>query len=165
MTEHERAILLSVRPQYAQSILAGTKTAEIRRQRPDIDPGIPVIIYATKPVGAVIGTACIDRIYAGTPARLWQQHQDHLGISRDEFDQYLHGIVAAYVLMLTSPRRLAQPLTLDQMRESAAFQPPRSYRYVNHSALSTLVNGHPSGSALLSLLQPLLTPADAAAGG
>lgn len=163
MTDHERAILLSVRPHYAQSIVAGTKTAEIRRQRPDVDPGIPVIIYATKPTGAVIGTAYIDRICEGPPARLWQQHQGQIGITRDEFDHYLQGISTACVLMLTRACRLSQPLTLDDMRESAAFQPPRSYRYVNHSALSTLVNGHPAGSALLSLLQPLQMPSDTAA--
>jgi hypothetical protein len=78
-----------------------------------------------------------------------------MGITKDEFDHYLRGISAACVLMLTSAHRLAQPLTLDDMRESAGFQPPRSYRYVDHAALKTLVNGHPAGSALLPLLESL----------
>lgn len=152
MTEHERAILLSVRPRYASSILAGTKKAEIRRQRPDVEPGTPVIIYATKPVGAVIGTASIDRICEGTPDHLWQQHHDQMEVTKREYDDYLNGMSTAYVLLLTGAVRLVKPLTLDDMRETAAFQPPRSYRYVNHSTLKTLVNGHPAGPALLSLL-------------
>ena len=152
MTEHERAILLSVRPQYAHAILAGTKRVEIRRKRPDADPGTPVIIYATKPVGAVIGTASIDRICEGTPDHLWQQHHDQMGIVRSEYDDYLCGMSTAYVLLLSGARSLHSPLTLDDMRETADFQPPRSYRYINHSALKTLVNGHPAGPALLSLL-------------
>jgi predicted transcriptional regulator len=152
VTEHERAILLSVRPRYAQSILAGTKNAEVRRQRPDTRPGTPVIIYATKPVGAVIGTATIHRICEGTPEHLWQQHHSQMGITKGEYDDYLDGISTAYVLLLNDACCLAEPLTLDDMREATSFQPPRSYRYVNHNTLKALVNGHPAGPTLLSLL-------------
>jgi predicted transcriptional regulator len=153
VTHHDRAMLLSVRPRYAESILAGTKCAEIRRQRPGILPGTPVIIYATKPLGAVIGTANIDRVCEGTPADLWDQYHQEMGVSQEEFDQYLSGLSTAYLLLLSGASRLVSPLTLDDMRKSADFQPPRSYRYVNHSTLRALVNGHPAGNPLLSLLQ------------
>lgn len=153
MTDHERAMLLSVRPRYAESILAGSKRAEIRRQRPGILPGTPVIIYATKPLAAVIGMASIDRVCAGAPADLWDQFHQHMGVTREEFNQYLSGLTTAYLLLLSGARRLNSPLTLDDMRESANFQPPRSYRYVNHSSLRALVNGHPAGASLLSLLR------------
>jgi predicted transcriptional regulator len=153
VTDHDRAMLLSVRPHYAESILAGTKRAEIRRQRPGIRPGTPVIIYATKPLGAVIGTANIDQVREGTPAELWDQYQQEVAVSQEEFDQYLSGTSTAYLLLLSGASRLNTPLTLDDMRETAHFQPPRSYRYVNHNALRALVNGHPAGTSLLSLLE------------
>jgi predicted transcriptional regulator len=153
VTDHDRAMLLSVRPRYAESILAGTKRAEIRRQRPGIRPGTPVIIYATKPLGAVIGTANIDQVREGTPAELWDQYQQEVAVSQEEFDQYLSGTSTAYLLLLSGASRLNTPLTLDDMRETAHFQPPRSYRYVNHNALRALVNGHPAGTSLLSLLE------------
>jgi len=153
VTEHDRAMLLSVRPRFAESILAGTKRVEIRRQRPGVQPGTPVIIYATKPVAAVVGTALIDRVYEGSPSDLWVDYHPQMGVTRREFDEYLDGAATAYVLMLTSAQRLSSPLTLDDMRESAAFQPPRSYRYLNHSTLRKLVNGHPGGDSLLSLLK------------
>jgi predicted transcriptional regulator len=153
MTDHDRAMLLSVHPRYAESILAGTKRAEIRRQRPGIRRGTPVIIYATKPLGAVIGTANIDQVCEGTPAELWDQYQQDVAVSQEEFDQYLSETSTAYLLLLSGAKRLSVPLTLDNMRESADFQPPRSYRYVNHNTLRALVNGHPAGTPLLSLLQ------------
>jgi predicted transcriptional regulator len=146
-------MLLSVRPRYAESILAGSKRAEIRRQRPGILPGTPVIIYATKPLAAVIGTASIDRVCEGSPPDLWDQFQHQMGVTHEEFSQYLGELTTAYLLLLSGARRLNSPLTLDDMRESADFQPPRSYRYINHSTLRTLVNGHPAGASLLSLLQ------------
>jgi predicted transcriptional regulator len=151
--DRDRAMLLSVRPRYAESILAGTKCAEIRRQRPDIRPGTPVIIYATKPLAAVIGTANIDRVCEGTPAELWDQYQQDVAVSQEEFDQYLSGTSTAYLLLLSGASRLDTPLTLHDLRESADFQPPRSYRYVNYNTLRALVNGHPAGSPLLSLLE------------
>ena len=146
-------MLLSVHPRYAESILAGTKRAEIRRQRPGIFPGTPVIIYATKPLGAVIGTAIIDQVCEGIPTDLWNQYHSEMGVTQEEFELYLSGISTAYVLLLSGASRLVSPLTLDDMRESADFQPPRSYRYVNHSTLRTLVNGHPARTSLLSLLK------------
>jgi predicted transcriptional regulator len=153
VTDHDRAMLLSVRPRYAESILAGTKRAEIRRQRPSVRPGTPLIIYATKPLGAVIGTANIDRVCEGTPADLWDQYHQQMGVTHEEFGRYLGEIPTAYLLLLRDARRLVSPLTLDEMRESADFQPPRSYRYINHTTLRTLVNGHPARTSLLSLLQ------------
>ncbi len=153
MTERDRAMLLSVRPRFAESILAGTKRAEIRRQRPGILPGTPVIIYATKPLGAVIGTAIIDRVCEGAPKDLWDRYHQDMGVTQEEFDGYLAGISTAYLFLLSGTSRLISPLTLEDMRESADFQPPRSYRYVNHNTLRTLVNGHPARTPLLSLLQ------------
>src|SRR5215469_1939154 len=146
-------MLLSVRPRYAESILAGTKRAEIRRQRPGVPPGTPVIIYATKPLGAVIGIANIDRVCEGTPTDLWDQFHQKMGVTQEEFGRYLNGISTAYLLLLSGARRLITPLTLDDMRESAGFHPPRSYRYVNRSTLRALVNGHPAGTSLFGLLQ------------
>jgi predicted transcriptional regulator len=152
--DHERAMLLSVRPRFAESILAGAKRAEIRRLRPAARPGTPVIIYATRPLAAVVGTACIDSVCHGAPSVLWEQYQSQVGVTQQEFNQYLHGVSTAYLLILGNMQRLTSPLTLEDMRETtAAFQPPRSYRYLDKNALRTLVNGHPGGVHLLSLLQ------------
>jgi predicted transcriptional regulator len=153
VTDHDRALLLSIRPRHAESILAGTKRAEIRRQRPGVRPGTPVIIYATKPLGAVIGSAKIDQICEGPPADLWEKHHEHVGVTRQEFDQYLSGVSTGYLLLLSGASRLVTPLTLNDMREAAGFQPPRSYRYVNRGTLRALANGHPAGAPLLSLMQ------------
>jgi len=150
--QHERALLLSVRPRYAESIMNGSKTAEIRRQRPSVELGAPVIIYATQPVAAVVGSARIVDVHHGSPSDVWADHHDALGISQDEFDDYVAGVRAAYVLTLDEVLRLAAPLTLDEMRTASGFHPPRSYRYVTRTELGKFVNGHPGGDSLLSLL-------------
>ena len=55
-------ILLSIKPEFAEKILDGTKKFEFRRRvhtRPEVKS---VIIYATMPVGRVIGEFSIERI-------------------------------------------------------------------------------------------------------
>ena len=146
-------MLLSVRPRFADSILSGVKSAELRRQRPTVPPGTPVIIYATKPCAAVIGIARIDRVCEGTPSDLWAQYQGQMAIAHEEFALYLRDARVAYVMLLSEAKRLASPLSLENLREGSDFQPPRSYRYVNFATLRTLVNGHPGGSSLLSLVR------------
>lgn len=157
MTEHNRALLLSVRPRFAESIITGTKSAEIRRQRPRVQRGTPVVIYATLPAAAVIGTARIAGISSGSPADLWARHREQVGVSREEFDSYLDGAPTAYILILAEAKRLSMPLSLHDLRASADFQPPRSFQYLTRDKLHELVDGHPGGGPLLDLI-----PADKA---
>jgi predicted transcriptional regulator len=154
MDKHERALLLSVRPQFAESILEGSKTAEIRRQRPDVRPGTLVIIYATKPIGAIVGTARVSGLSQGSPGEIWEQHKAHVSITRKDFDSYLDGVATAYALLLERVQRLVPLLTLEEMRAATSFQPPQSYRYVTKSMLNNLVSGHPEGDSLLTMLRP-----------
>lgn len=153
MEEHDRALLLSVRPRFADSILDGTKAAEIRRQRPAVRPGTLVIIYATKPVGAIVGTARISNMAHGSPDDIWKRYQAESGISRTEFDNYLIGAAAAYVLLLDSVQRLEPFLTLEQIRAATTFQPPQGYRYINRNMLHSIVTGHPVRDSLITMLQ------------
>ena len=153
MSQNDRALLLSIRPRYAQAILSGTKSAEIRRQRPTVHPGTPVIIYATKPVGALVGTARIANIAEGTPADIWEQHQNCTGVSKAEYDTYLSGAETAYLLFLCQVQRLEPLLTLEQIRSAATFQPPQSYRYLSQHMLHSLLGDHPVRHSLLTMLR------------
>lgn len=144
-------MLLSVRPRFAESIMNGTKLAEIRRKRPSAEVGTPVILYATHPIAALVGSARIVEICHGTPADMWADHHAEMDVSLEEFDNYLAGAATAYILVLTDAQRLHAPVTLDEMRTSAAFHPPRSYRYFTRDGLHELLDGHPEGGLLLDL--------------
>jgi len=152
VNQQESALLLSVRPHFAESIMNGSKVAEIRRQRPNITIGTPVIIYATLPVAAVVGYARLSEIHCGHPDEMWSSYQTFMGVTRQEFDKYLTGVTTSYILMLADVQRLERPLTLSQMRAISGFHPPRSYRYIDRASLTLLVDGHPNKDALLSLL-------------
>ena len=153
MDKLDRALLLSVRPRFADSILAGTKTAEIRRQRPAVRPRALVIIYATKPLGAIVGTARILNLSEGSPDDMWREHQASVGVTKEELDNYLTGTETAYILKLDNIQRLEPLLTLEQIRAATSFQPPQSYRYVTSTILESFVTDHPDSGSLLTMLR------------
>jgi len=125
-----RPLLLSLRPRFAQAILDGTKTVELRRTRVSAPPGTLLVLYASSPVMAVVGVATLaDRDTAG-PMVIWRRYRGRLGLSRAEFADYFTGAEHATALAIAAPRALPEPLTLSWLRSHAAFQPPQSYRYI-----------------------------------
>jgi predicted transcriptional regulator len=155
----ERAVLLSLHPRFATAILNGEKTVELRRQRVAVPPGTPVVIYATSPVMALLGTARITSVDTATPAQVWHRHRTACGISKAEYRAYMNGAPQASALILDSPWPLAHPVPLSHLRRTGAFHPPQSYRYLTTDALNDLVAGHEAAGALLTRLATLHTPA------
>lgn len=125
-----RTLLLSLRPRYATAILAGTKTIEIRRRPVIASAGTPIILYASSPQMAVVGTARLSGTTVCPPDEGWRHHHREFGLSRDEYEAYLDGAANAHLLHLTAVNRLNEPLPLRHLREQAPFQPPQSFRYI-----------------------------------
>lgn len=64
---HQRTLLLSLRPRYATAILTGDKTTELRRRPVNALPGTPIILYASSPIMAVVGTARLADVHSCFP--------------------------------------------------------------------------------------------------
>lgn len=135
---HQRTLLLSLRPRFAAAILSGDKTTELRRRPVNAVPGTPIILYASSPTMAVLGTARLAGIHSRDPDTAWRQHRRALGLTHQEFYAYLDGAPAAYLLQLGHVQTLNEPLPLHHLRQQAPFRPPQSFRYVAASDPATL---------------------------
>lgn len=62
-----RVLLPSIPPRFTDSILDGTKTIELRRTRPRVAPGDPVLIYACSPVKAIVGSFVVEELIQAYP--------------------------------------------------------------------------------------------------
>lgn len=129
MAVDRTTVLLSVRPRFAEAILARTKTIEVRRRPIRARAGARVVLYATGSVKAVVGTAWLEGMAVGDAGSTWRKHAPMLGLARHELDNYLNGR-PAYLLFLRGASRLQNPLPLAQLRRRARFRPPQSFRYV-----------------------------------
>ena len=126
------ALFLSIKPRFAAEIIAGRKTVELRRTRPrGARDGSLVVVYASSPVRAVIGTFEVDRVVSGCPDSLWEEVSEQAGLSREEYDAYFDGAEEAVAIFVRSPDKAGTPYSLDAIRrECPSFQPPQAFRYV-----------------------------------
>lgn len=124
-----RAVLLSIKPKYADLILAGTKTVELRRSWPSNDIGV-MVIYSSAPVQRLTGIALIKEIRECAPDALWDLAQAHGGgVTEDELKVYIGKKLFAYGVMLgrvVSAEVLVDPKDLFQH-----FTPPQGFLYLD----------------------------------
>jgi predicted transcriptional regulator len=126
------ALFLSVKPIFANGILDGTKTVELRRVCPNVASGDMVLIYSTSPEMALLGSAQVAQVLSGAPLHIWKEVREHACVTREQFDSYFSGATTASGIWLCAVRRLARPIHLRELRERWPWlKPPQSYRYVD----------------------------------
>lgn len=130
----EDSIMLSVSPVYARSILAGVKSVELRRRAPRISRGTRAWLYSTLPVGQVVAVLTIDEVVEAPLSELWRCYGPYAAIAREDFDAYFAGLSHGAALIIRDIQALKAPVSLSQMREGGAFQPPQFYRRVRAGA-------------------------------
>lgn len=135
----ESDAIISIHPRYAHAILDGVKTIELRRRIPSISIGTRLWIYATLPVGAVIGTATVERIVRGEPEEIWVQFGHQAGINRPDFDAYFEGAQEAVGIILSEAQRNKEHVEISQLRElRRGFQPPQVMIRINEQESQSL---------------------------
>lgn len=122
----ENDAIISIHPRHAHAILEGAKTIELRRRIPTLAVGTRLWIYATRPVGAVIGMATVERIVRGEPEQLWLEFGNQSGIDRLDFDAYFDGAEEAVGLLLVNARRSVAHVAIERLRSlREGFHPPQ----------------------------------------
>jgi len=130
--------LISIKPEFAARILDGDKTVELRRRIPSIAVGTRLWIYATLPLGAIVGTANVRRIVRGAPTQIWHEWAEESGVSRREYRAYFLGANEAVALLLSNVRR-TQPVSIDELRRLwRGFQPPQVMAQLTNSEAKSL---------------------------
>lgn len=119
------AALISIKPKYAEAILAGRKTVELRRRVPFLVPGTRLYIYSTLPVGAVVGAVTLVDVVRSTPEAIWDEYSAQAEIGKDDYDAYFSGTDEAVGLVLANIQRVA-PVTIAALRMlRPRFHPPQ----------------------------------------
>ncbi len=114
--DQNRMIVLSLKPRFAEAILAGTKTVELRRTRPKIEVPTRALLYATTPVRALLGTCIITDVRSANLTALWHEYGSRSELSHNEFKHYFDGLDAGTALTLAHPRPLERMVPLQDLR-------------------------------------------------
>lgn len=119
---------MSINPEHADKIFAGTKLFEFRKAVPKNAQVKTIVVYSTRPVGKVIGEFDIDEIIAATPDSLWRKTRFASGISKKFFNAYFRNRSTAFAIGVRAPRLYAKPILLRTLIGDAP--PPQSFRYL-----------------------------------
>jgi predicted transcriptional regulator len=133
-----KAVLLSVRPVFARSLLAGTKTAEVRRRFPDLARCTELFVYSSTPDRSVLGSIRLSGIHRTTPSEVWDSYGGEIDIARDELTRYLAGTDDVAVLSVTQPVRWPNAVPLESLRTRIGIEPPQSFRYLTQEQAESL---------------------------
>jgi predicted transcriptional regulator len=129
-------VLLSIKPEYAEKILDGTKRFEYRKVLPRNKSIHTVVIYATMPVGKVIGEFEIGGLLREKPSVLWDLTKEASGITRAFFDSYFSGRNEACAIAVKKPIRYENPKNLQDVSGST---PPQSFQYLTNVYMDTML--------------------------
>ncbi len=120
------AMLLSIKPQYAEMIIEGTKKYEFRTRkcRDDIKK---IIFYATAPKSQVVGEAEIECVLVGKPTEIWKKTKCGSGIPASFFKEYYKNREVAVAYKLTNVKAYKTPKAL---KDYDIAHVPQSFIYL-----------------------------------
>lgn len=122
-----RKILLSIKPEYVEQILAGTKLVEYRKRIPKDAVGMKVLIYCSSPIKRVVAEFTIGNFLLGSPGELWLKTSTVGGVSQKTYEDYFENKTRAFAYQITDLRIFEQPKSLSDYGVVTA---PQDYCYI-----------------------------------
>lgn len=121
-------VILSIKPEHAKKILDGHKKFEFRKNRFTRENIKSALIYATLPVGKIIGEFEIKKILADTPCKLWEKTGPHAGITKESYENYFLGKKLAVAIEIGAVFPYESPMNISDIEKNLTA--PQSFRYI-----------------------------------
>lgn len=122
-------VLLSIKPEYVDEIFKGTKKYEYRKNIFKNKNVKKIMVYATKPLGKVVGEFSIGKVIHDTPENIWTKTYKYSGISKEFFDSYFSKKDFGFAIQIKEIN------LYDEAKDITEFnikQAPQSFRYVEN---------------------------------
>lgn len=131
--------LLSLHPEYADAIFAGTKQYEYRRKAPRVGVPTRFLIYVTSPRKELVGEIVVDHILTDTPTNLWKRTGAVGGVARSALMTYFDGLEQAHALHVGSYEQYGSAKSLNALRRALpGFTPPQYLAWLSPRKLEKI---------------------------
>ena len=152
-------LLVSVHPRFAEAILSGRKRVELRRRMPRVGRSETVLLYATVPCAALVGSFEVGEVLREPLRDLWQRVKGIAEVTRGEYADYFRGLTEGVGIFVASASRLEYPIPLCQLRQVwQGFHPPQGFRYNHKPRLGSALLPYARRLELVSRPQGFLEP-------
>ncbi len=121
-------VLLSIKPEFVKEIFNGNKKFEYRKaifKNKDVKT---IVIYATMPVGKIVGEFDIDYIIEKHPNDLWEETKDFSGVSKEFYYQYFDGREKGYAIAIKQLKEYRRAICPHSKYTN--FYAPQSFKYL-----------------------------------
>jgi predicted transcriptional regulator len=119
------AAILSIKPVYANQILAGTKTIELRKSVMGLSAGDVILVYSSAPEQRIGFWFRVKEIESLPVDQMWQRHHERLGIGHEGYVEYFSRTRTAVGFHLGELHPLL-PVPLEEIQRLVpGFVPPQ----------------------------------------
>lgn len=131
-----RLVLLSIKPKYAELILAGSKRVEFRRSWASQNVSV-IVLYSSSPIQKIVGVVEVEDVVVASPTSLWRTCTERGGgLTRKELRSYFAGRSKGVAVLLGSLFKFDR--YLEPLDVFADFVPPQSFRYLDENEYGLL---------------------------
>ena len=142
--------LISVRPVWASAFFLSHNAKSIKLRKGNfgtsLKPGDVIAIYATLPVGKLIGRVRVIKRESLTIDRLWQtSEQGRLAkVSREQFETYYANQESGIGVWVSAAELLPSPIALPRLRQNWGhrWQPPQQIQQLTHEQMAAVAIPH-----------------------
>ena len=137
-------LLISIKPEYAQKILDGEKTVELRKTRTRLKPGDIVLVYVSSPQQVIAGFFEVEsvEIFENLPKQknnFWDKIKNKAHIKEKDFNDYYKRASIGVAIFITKVHKFDNTAKLIKLKQKIKnFTPPQSYRYLKPKEIEIL---------------------------
>lgn len=134
-------ILISIKPNYIEKILAGSKIIELRKRLgKHFIPDNEIYLYSSSPVKALVGKTIIKKVVSKELSSLYHCKNEILKdacITETDFDEYFGNSMFCHLIYLGKVTLIQKPLDIQFLR-SVGISPPQSFCYLQKNVLNLI---------------------------
>ena len=121
-------VLLSIKPEFVEEIANGNKKFEYRKAIFKNKSVKTVVIYATMPVGKIVGEFDIGDILEEHPSTLWDKTKEYSGVNKKFYNEYFYGREKGYAIAIKKLKMYKEPIC--PYSSGKKFTAPQSFKYL-----------------------------------
>jgi predicted transcriptional regulator len=126
---HNFALLFSLKPQFADLVIKGSKRVEFRRRFSTKMEGAFAYFYISSPIKRIMFSSMLSKVHYSNVNDLWKRFHSIGGVSEEDYFAYFNGTNNGYAIELDNVQILSKMLSLESIRDRfmPTFRPPQSY--------------------------------------
>lgn len=130
------ALLFSLKPQFADSVINRKKRIEFRRRFSKNMEGALAYFYISSPIRRIMFSSVLSKVHCSDVNDLWKRFHSIGGVSEEDYFAYFKGTNNGYAIELDDVKILSEVLSLDAIRRRymPCFRPPQSYYNLKHDS-------------------------------